>query len=116
MHLRPTARALSFAALVAAAVPLALARCSYSFECDSTSAAIMLPAPGDTVELRVRACIDPGPDATPLFGLRVVGTDPGGAPVRVTLIDPSTGDDLADPDNPGIESSEVTRGAARYCL
>jgi hypothetical protein len=112
MNIRPTARALSLAALVAAAVPLALARCSYSYECDRTTAALMLPAPGDTLVLRARACIDAGPESTPQIAMHVEGRDGDDAPVRLSVIDPVTGDDLITSERP---STDYFPAAQAHC-
>lgn len=101
---RPSARALSVLAILAAAVPVALARCSYSFECDRTTAAIVLPEPGDTIVLRGRACVEAADGFTPAAGVYVDGEGGAAAAVRLSVLDPVSGTDVVmDPSYPGAD-------------
>jgi hypothetical protein len=82
----------------------ALAHCAWDgdFECDRMGAAIVLPAPGDTITLRGRACIEGATGSVPMVGVVVDGEGHGTAMVRLSVMDPVNGTEVADPEFSGI--------------
>ncbi|MFV8752880.1 hypothetical protein ACNOYE_20230 [Nannocystaceae bacterium ST9] len=101
-----TAGVFSIGLMAAALLPIALTRCSYDYECDRTTAAIVLPEPGDAITLIGLACVDAGPDAT--VGVYVEGQDGSSAPVRLVVIDPVDGVDAGSSDYPEVDLQAAT--------
>lgn len=83
---------------------VALAHCSYDgdFICDRTGAAIVLPAPGDTITLRGRACVGGAEGSVPMVGVVVEGEDLGMALVGLSVMDSVNGLEVEGLEFPGI--------------